>query len=596
MQTPVDEIKSRLDIVEVIKEYTNLKQVGVNWKALCPFHNEKTPSFMVSQDKQVWHCFGCSEGGDIFTFIEKIENVDFMEALRILARKANVELREFNKKELSQRARLLDIHKEAVQFWQRKLFSEEGEAARVYLKSRGFAKETVLKWQLGYAVESWDSLFNFLREQGYSEREIIISGLALPSEKNKRPYDRFRNRIIFPIFDHHGQIVGFTGRILDKEAAAAKYINSPQTPIYDKSSIVYGLHFAKSQIKERGQAILVEGNTDVISSHAAGVENVVAVSGTALTAQQLGLLKRYTDMIVVAFDQDSAGIKALEKSIWLALREGFTVRVALLPEGEDPDSLIKKNIDEWRRLIAQAVNYIDYYFQKIEQEYDLNDAQGKKKAAKLMLSVLVQIPDKVEQEVYLQRLAGLLGVSVGVLKQAMSSQATKTSSIDQPARPSLAKINEAEQQEKRMELLLACLAADVKEVVRVSEDFPPEMWPESQAKNLYKEISLFYNQNIVQPDTALNSDWHNEFESWLSEKDSRELVAFFQTIKILGDDLISADVDIERELSLQIKFLKKKYLQAQISRLQRQLAAKGDDNKILDQLNSLIHKLSELEK
>lgn len=594
MLTPVDEIKSRLDIVEVIKEYTNLKQVGANWKALCPFHNEKTPSFMVSQDKQVWHCFGCGEGGDIFTFIEKIENVDFMEALRILARKANVELKEFNKKELSQRARLLDIHKEAARFWQKKLFSEEGKEARDYLKSRGFAKEIVLKWQLGYAVESWDSVFNFLRERGYSEKEIIISGLVLSSEKNKRPYDRFRNRLIFPLFDHNGQIVGFTGRVLDKDAATAKYVNSPQTPIYDKSSVIYGLHLAKAQIKERGQVVLVEGNTDVISSHAAGVENVVAVSGTALTKQQLDLLKRYTDTLVVAFDQDNAGVKARERSIFLALREGFVVKVALLPEGHDPDSLLRESPDEWRRVIAQAVNYVDYYFQKTEDEYDLNDAQGKKKAAKLMLSILSQIPDKVELEIYLQKLAGLLGVPPNVLKEAMPKveKSNKTDSTQ-----SVSSVVDAPNQLiKRQEMLLACLLVEPERIKDINSVFVSDIWPDNLAKNLYNELGLFYNQVINESSAELPQSWLDDFENHLKEKDEGKLLDFFQVVKMLSDDLISGDVNVGRELDLQVKFLKKKYLQEKINNLQRQLVARGDDNNILNELNSLIHQLSELEK
>lgn len=597
MQTPVDEIKSRLDIVDVIKEYTNLKQVGVNWKALCPFHNEKTPSFMVSQDKQVWHCFGCGEGGDIFTFIEKIENVDFMEALRILARKANVELKEFNKKELSQRARLLDMHKEAAKFWQKDLFSEKGEQARNYLKSRGFAKETVLKWQLGYADESWDSLFNFLRGRGYAENEIVISGLALPSTKNKRPYDRFRGRLVFPLFDHNGQIVGFTGRVLEKDAATAKYVNSPQTPIYDKSSVIYGLHQAKAQIKERQQAVLVEGNTDVISSHAAGVENVVAVSGTALTKQQLELLKRYTDTLVVAFDQDSAGVKARERSIFLALNEGFVVKVALLPEGHDPDSLVRKNPDEWRRVIAQAVNYIDYYFKKMEEEYDLHDAQGKKKAAKVMLSILSQIPDQVELEVYLQKLAGLLGVSPAVLKEAMPKRQQKVNKPPAVAEPvKKTALNQKNQLSRRQELLLACLLAKPEAISETNDNFPAEFWSDDLVKNLYNELSLFYNQIINKSSGDLPVSWLEEFEDHLKTKDDSQLFDFFRAVKILSDDLISNDVDIGREFNLQVKFLKKKYLREKISSLQRQLVVQGDDNEVLKQLNSLISQLSAIDK
>lgn len=593
MQTPVDEIKSRLDIVDVIKEYTNLKQVGANWKALCPFHNEKTPSFIVSQEKQVWHCFGCGEGGDLFTFIEKVESVDFVEALRILAQKANVELKQFDRKQLSQRNRLLDIHEAAASFWQQKLFSDEGKAARDYLKDRGFSKEAVLKWKLGYALDSWDSVLKYLSGKNYTEKELLLSGLVLSGEGSNRVYDRFRSRIMFPIFDHNSQIVGFTGRVLASDAKAAKYVNSPQTAIYDKSGVVYGLNFAKTHIKERDQIVLVEGNTDVISSHEAGVENVVAVSGTALTARQLELMKRYSENIIVAFDKDSAGIKALERSIFLALNKGFSVRVALLPDDYDPDSLIRKSVDDWRGLIANAVNYVDYYFKKVELDFDLKETQGKKKAARVMLSILAQIPDKVEREIYLQQLSGLLQVSAEVLQQSLPENKSRQSASVSQEKTNSVKVDENRQTQKRSEILLACLLAKPELIKKINPDLVDKIWPDSMLKDLYSELVLFYNQINIIDNKKMSAAWQTEFIEKLSQDEKPQLVKFAETIKMLSDDLVSSDVQMDRELQQQLNFLQKKYLQVEIAKLQKNIALSGSDSD-LEKLNTLIRKLSQL--
>ena len=320
MPNDVDQIKSRLDVVDVIGEYVSLKQSGQNWKGLCPFHGEKTPSFMVHREKQIWHCFGCGLGGDIFEFIEKFENVDFPEALEILARKAGVELsREVQPGASNKRTRLFQLLSEAVNFYQEQLKSDPGSSARQYLASRGVTAESISSFALGYAPAEWDKLANYLRNKGFSLEELIAAGVALKSERGPGIYDRFRDRLLFPIFDVQDRPVGFGGRTLDPGAREAKYINSSQGPVYNKSTILYNLNLAKEHIRSAGYALLVEGYMDVVGCVQAGIKNVVATSGTALTQEQVKLLKRYCNEIRLCFDADLAGQSASERGIDLAL-------------------------------------------------------------------------------------------------------------------------------------------------------------------------------------------------------------------------------------------------------------------------------------
>ncbi|MFA6551593.1 MAG: DNA primase, partial [Patescibacteria group bacterium] len=306
-----DEIKSRLDLVEVIREYVQLKAVGVNFQARCPFHREKTPSFVVSPERQIWKCFGCGKGGDVFSFIMEMEGLSFIEALRELAPKAGIELKRHNPQEISKRNRLLDIMELAVKYYHKLLIeAPSAKPALAYLKNRGLSDDMIEKWQIGYSPESWDSILNFLKAGGYSEQEIFLSGLTVKKENANSYYDRFRGRIMFPINDYNGSPVAFSARVSPEREAAekmGKYINSPQTPIYDKSRILFGLDKAKQFIRENEAAIIVEGQMDAISSHQAGVKNVVASSGTAFSAEQIKLIKRYTDNILFSFDSDAAG-------------------------------------------------------------------------------------------------------------------------------------------------------------------------------------------------------------------------------------------------------------------------------------------------
>ena len=333
--TDTQAIKDRLDIVQIIGEYIPLKKAGANWKANCPFHNEKSPSFMVNAEKQFWHCFGCSKGGDVFSFLQEMEGMDFPEALKILADRAGVKIDTFaSEVNKSQKNRILEINNKAAYFFHHFLLEMPASGgARDYLKRRELKQETIEEWKVGFIPEQWDLLTQYLLKKGNSIDDLLASGLTIKKDGGG-VYDRFRGRIMFPLWDMHGNIVGFTGRVLvETEKSGGKYVNTPQTLVYDKSRILYGLNFAKTEIKSKDFTVLVEGQMDVVACHQAGMKNVVASSGTALTFEQIKLLKRYSNNIAIAFDADAAGQNAAKRGIDLALEQGMNIKIIQIPAG-----------------------------------------------------------------------------------------------------------------------------------------------------------------------------------------------------------------------------------------------------------------------
>src|SRR3989344_3641221 len=430
MEDNVSKIKDRLDVVDVISGYLKLQKTGINFKARCPFHNEKTPSFVVSPERQVWHCFGCSKGGDIFSFIQDIEGVEFPEALRILAAKAGIELESFNPAVKDDKARLYQVCESATKFFEKQFQSNIGKLALGYLRDRGVADSTIQEFRLGFAPNDWNALGTFLKNCGYSENEIVGAGLAIKRSDGSGVYDRFRSRITFPISDLNGQVVGFTGRIFavptpkgvgtPTESVGAKYINTPQTRIYDKSRVLYGLHMAKMDIKQADQCVLVEGNMDALMSHQAGIKNVVASSGTALTPNHLALLHRYTTNLGFCFDTDQAGAIATRRGIGLALSQNFNIKVVEINDKErkDPADLIKKsdlNPDasvgtSWSDAVGQAKPVLEFYFDKAKTGFDPDSANSKKSVISVLAPFLKRLTSQVEKAHWLARLAFLLRV------------------------------------------------------------------------------------------------------------------------------------------------------------------------------------------
>jgi len=411
----LEEIKNRLDIVDVISGYIKLDKAGTNYRACCPFHNEKTASLMVSPAKQIWHCFGCSKGGDIFEFVKEIEGIDFGDALKILANKAGVELKGYSKnnttQERTERQKTGEVLEQAAKFFEYYLNnSKGGESAKEYLIKRGFDEELIKDWRVGYAPNSFEQLSKFLENRGYNKVYIEKAGLAF-LKTNGNLCDRFRSRIIFPFVNINSEIIGFTGRILGKEENVAKYLNTPATLLYDKSKALFGIDKAKVEIRKEDKCILVEGNVDCIMAHKAGTKNVVAVSGTALTELHLKILKRYTSNLIFSFDMDSAGAKATERAIDLAREMGFNVSVLDLKEEKDPaDVILKQGKEKWIGIVNSAEKIMDFYFRKAFLDKNIEKVDDKKKIIEELLPQIKKIDNSIEQSFFIQKLADELMV------------------------------------------------------------------------------------------------------------------------------------------------------------------------------------------
>ncbi len=449
MSSVIDDIKARLDLVELIQSYIRLQKAGVNYRANCPFHNERTPSFVVSPTRQIWHCFGCSKGGDHFKFVMEIEGLDFPDALELLAKRAGVQLRREDPRLRSERTRLYNLVEEAAKIYEAVLHSSPSPETRIspplaYLKNRGLADETVKNFRLGYAPDSWDFLTSRLRAKGYKNEEIEKAGLAVKSEQGSY-YDRFRNRITFPIADASGRTVGFSGRIFDNSqlpaasrqqptgshsqpvassqkqtAAPAKYINTPQTPVYDKSRVLYGFDKAKEEIRRQNAVVLVEGQMDVVMSHQAGVKNAVAVSGTALSSQQLQTIKRLANSIISSFDRDAAGEKATKRSLDLAASFDFERKAAMLPQGfKDPAEIVEKDPALWQKAVDQAQPIVQFYLDSALARHDRATGQGKRSIAEEVLPEIKVIQSEVEKTHWLQALAKEINIPEEVLWQEL---------------------------------------------------------------------------------------------------------------------------------------------------------------------------------
>ncbi len=466
----IDEIKSRLNIVDVLGEYIRLERAGANYRANCPFHNEKSPSFMVSEEKQIWHCFGCQKGGDIFGFVMEIEGLEFREALKTLAEKAGVELKKVNPQQTEQKNKTLDILEMATKFYQAHLLqTPAGKKIMDYLHERGLNDESIKEFRLGYAPDGWKNTMSFLVSKGYSVGEIEKTGLLVKKDnaqtsKSQFPisnhlpagqagiqnsndqinstnqklqtinhYDRFRDRIMFPVADTNSKVVGYSARVAPGgDESQAKYVNTPETEVYHKSKILYGINKAKGEIRQAGTVLLVEGNMDVIAAHQAGLKNTVAVSGTALTQEHLNIIKRYTDNIKMCFDMDNAGELATKKSIKLCFEKGASVHVVQLPSGKDAADLAKSNPAALKESVEKAKSAMEYFFTNIFGKYDKEKVEDKKIITEELLEMIGYLSNDIEKSHWLKKLAAELDVPDNILtdmlkKTSLRDRVEKTS-------------------------------------------------------------------------------------------------------------------------------------------------------------------------
>ncbi len=426
--TDLELIKQKIDIVALVGESVVLKKTGANYKGLCPFHAEKTPSFVVSLERQIWHCFGgCNDGGDIFKFVMKQENIEFSEALQILAKRAGVQLSAYAPSQTTQlRDKIFAVNHLASEYYNYILISHPlGEKARDYLASRQITNNSITLFALGYAPNSWDSLTNFLTKKGYTTSDLEAAGLVSKSSIGHY-FDRFRGRLIFTLKDHRGNVVGFAGRLLDPDAKEAKYVNTAETAVYVKGDVLYPLDITKDDIKKTGFAVVVEGEIDAIQSYQAGIRNIVAIKGSALTDGQVVLLKRYTENISLSLDSDYAGDNAAHRGIATADAAGLSIKVVTFTQGKDPDDLIKKDPNLWREAVEKAVSFYDYIIDSAVTKYDPKSADGGKKIVAETAKFLAPIDNLIVKNHYLKKLALLLAVSQEDLQTQLDREFRKS--------------------------------------------------------------------------------------------------------------------------------------------------------------------------
>jgi DNA primase len=419
-QETVEQVAAASDIVAVISSYFPLKRAGTEFRALCPFHQERTPSFFVNPSKQSYYCHGCGAGGAVFQFLMHYENIDFPEAVRRLASRAGIaiiveELSQEEEAKQSLRKRLLRLHFEASAWYHSNLLRTKAAAhARSYLQSRGVNIETARRWQIGYAPKTWDSLVHWATDSGFTREELMASGLAKPREEGNprsRIYDRFRDRLMFPIHNDFGEVVAFSGRILDPNASGGKYVNSPETPLFSKGNLLFGLHQSKRFIANARQAVVLEGQLDLITTFEAGIQNVVAPQGTALTARQAALLHRFADEVVLFFDADAAGQKAAERALEVLFAAGLQVKMGDMPPREDPDSLIRKSgSDAFRARVDSAEDFFDFQVNHKLSATESKTTAGRVAFARKVSQFISVVPDLILRDTLISRLSVRLAI------------------------------------------------------------------------------------------------------------------------------------------------------------------------------------------
>lgn len=414
----VEEIKNRCDIASVISEYMPIKQSGGNYKGLCPFHGEKTPSFHISSSKQIYKCFGCGEGGDVINFVMKMENLDFIDAVKLLANKCGIEINtnmnEEDKLRMEKSKKYQDIHLEAARFYFANLLKGKNPGYD-YLRKRGLDDKTIKKFGLGYSQNAWHELMDYLLSKGYDKYDLVQSGLVNHKVDGDRYYDRFRNRVMFPIFDYRGNVIGFGGRVLDD--SLPKYLNSPDSLIFNKRYNLYGLNFSRKNIVDR-TIVLVEGYMDLISLFQYGVRNVVATLGTALTEQQGNLIKRYADTAIISYDSDEAGIKASLRAIEILSKVGINIKILNLKDAKDPDEFIRKyGLNDYKKAIDDSTHYIKFQIDHLKRKFNLDKDEERVKFAKEASNILKSIKSPVEVDYYTNYIAKQINISTESIKK-----------------------------------------------------------------------------------------------------------------------------------------------------------------------------------
>ncbi len=594
-----DEIKAKLDVVDIIGEYINLKAAGANFRALCPFHNEKTPSFMVSPEKQIWHCFGCGKGGDLISFVMEIEGLDFIEALKVLAPRAGVVLETKDFSSSSKKNKLLQILDLSSKYYNFILKSREKkndkiEEIRKYLSDRGLGEEAINRWSIGYSLDNYEDLINFLKKRGFKEEDIFLSGMS-SKRKQGGYFNRFRDRIMFPINDSSGKTVAFTARINPNskdDKSMGKYINSPQSEVYDKSRVLFALDKAKRAIREKDHIVLVEGQMDAISSHEAGFKNVCAVSGTSLTVPQLNLIKRYTKNIVLAFDQDLGGETATDRGISEALKMGFSLKIAVLKDGKDPDDIIREDPRVFEKVLKEAKNIIDYYLDRELGGLDVNDISEKNKAVAKILKVLNMMNNKIEQGFWIKKLSEKSNISELFVREELDELSEKNKK-EEEGKPTSSELKQESREDRLMESLLSLLLKFSDNSEYVFNNLSPDILS-GNYKKFYNSLLIYYNKEG-------DVDYKKLSLLFESEKEEPELLnrLSLKADFAWSEENFSKDKSREEVVKTVLE-LKRNFLKESIKNENSKLAEaenKGDDQavkNILENLKNLNEELREI--
>jgi len=561
-------------VEEVVGDYLPLKRAGRNLKALSPFSNEKTPSFMVSPEKQIWHDFSSNKGGDIFTFVMEMEGVDFVGAMEILARRANVDLTQYQRgdKRVAQRKkRIFEANQLAAQYYHASL-AKNKSALRYVLEERGYSKKIVSEFEIGYAPTTGKALNTFLKKRGFSDKQMRDSGLL--ASRSGSNVDMFRGRIVLPLKDPQGRVVGFTGRILGD--GQPKYFNTPQTLVYDKSGNVFGLSQAKEAIRQEKFSVVVEGNLDVVAAHMAGTKNVVAVAGTAMTRRHLTQLSRLSEDVRLAFDNDEAGFNATLRAIPLAQEVGVSLSILNLKGGKDPDEIIKDSPARWKQIIKRSQYVVDWVIEQLQTRNDLTSAQGKKNFSSNALEVIARLGDPVEKDHYLTQLATVLNVSTDSLREKLQKTPDKSPRLSGRNKP---KNNEPEAHTSSYQDLLLGLVLRYPEIRDSLSEVLPEHFSDTWRQATAKHVKQADRKPIVKTPKELQ-----EYDTYVN-------IALFRTEELYGpwgssDRLIEA-IGLARRLLNDYQKSKKEQLVKAISD-----AEKAGDNqkrtKLLRQFDTLI--------
>lgn len=577
----VSKIKQKLDIVDVIGGYLNIKKAGKNYKGLCPFHNEDTPSFMVSPEIQTFKCFGCGEGGDMFTFVEKIEGVEFTKALEILADKAGVEIeKNFIDPNAAKKKKIYEINSLTAKFYSHLLLTHTvGKRALDYVtKIRKLKPATLKEFNLGFAPDTWDTLFQFLTKKGYAPEDLIAAGVVTKKREGNGYIDKFRGRIIFPFVDIDGKTIGFNGR--DIVGRDPKYLNTSDTLIFDKSAFLYGLNLAKVEIKKSG-AIFVEGQIDVLTSFQNGVKNVIASSGTALSSSHLKMISRYTSELVFCFDPDSAGINATIRALDLANAQNLEVRVVIIPtEYSDLDDFLNKNFSDAKKALENPVPIYDFYFASAMKKYDKDTAYGKKKIVEELSVPYSRIKDSVVFDHYIKKVAGEINADEGALREAIKdkSKLEKTQIFDKKEDIEQFKLENSQQY-----LLALVLRLDLDTMGSILYKVKSQDFTNEQIQKIFAGIKKYIDSSPKEFEIKYLID---SFET----AEEKELVANSYLI-----DVLETDTDkIKKEINVLLDRIQKAAAKRELAKVSEQikLAEVEKDTKELQKLTEKFTKIS----